>query len=324
MIDQDGRRMVVTVTIQTYNRSNTLAETLESLRSLRCPEGVEYEILVVDNNSNDRTPQVIQEYRRILAPRLRGVFEPRQGLSYARNRALMEAKGQIVSYLDDDVKVDPEWLSAVAGAFEKHAAAVVGGKSYLIYPMPKPDWLAEEHEALLSRIDYGDEVIVGVQKDLCGLNFSVLRDAAIRAGGFDPTLGRTGRCLTCGEESDLQEKIVRAGGVAVYEPRAIVGHIVAPERLTKRWFVRRVFYNAVSAQRARLARRSEGESVARLLFRCIRCCGVLSVKSLIPSRARDRLLFTWQLDVILAAGRLLETIRHRLHRGGAPCADLEK
>ena len=88
--------MFVTITIQTYNRSAVLAETLESLRPLQCPAGVEYEILVVDNNSTDDTPQVLQKYGVLLAPRLRSVFEPQQGLSHARNRAVRSPRGDRV------------------------------------------------------------------------------------------------------------------------------------------------------------------------------------------------------------------------------------
>jgi glycosyltransferase involved in cell wall biosynthesis len=140
----------VTITIQTYNRSGMLAQTLESLRLLRCPEAVDYEILVVDNNSNDDTPEVIRRYGEVLAPRLRSVFEPRQGLSHARNRALAEAKGEIVSFIDDDVAVDPNWLGAVCDAFAKHSASVVGGRSYLIYPTPqgRPAWLPAHRETV--------------------------------------------------------------------------------------------------------------------------------------------------------------------------------
>jgi glucosyl-dolichyl phosphate glucuronosyltransferase len=301
--------MFVTVTIQTYNRAQMLAETLESLRSLRCPAGVEYEILVVDNNSADGTPEVIREYSSLLAPRLRSVFEPRQGLSHARNCALREAKGQIVSFLDDDVIVDPDWLAAVSGAFAQYSAAVVGGKSYLIYPRQKPDWLTAEHEELLSLLDHGDEVLVGTQNDLFGLNFSVRRDVAVRVGGFNPTLGRSGQNLASGEERELQDKIAAIGGVVVYEPHAIVGHIVAPERLTKRWFVRRVYQSARSGQRMRFARQSQGPSIPGLLRTCIRSCGVLLIKTLIPVCGKDRRLFSRQLDVVFAVGRLVEAVR---------------
>ncbi|MCK4792559.1 MAG: glycosyltransferase family 2 protein, partial [Desulfobacteraceae bacterium] len=197
--------MFATVTIQTYNHAKTLAKTLESLRTLRCPNGSDYEILVVNNNSSDDTADVIKRYAKILAPRLCSIFESRQGLSHARNRALKEAKGEIVCFTDDDVRVDPEWLIAITEAFEKYDASIVGGRSYIIFPegMQKPEWLTERFEKLWSRLDYGDEVLVGTDKDLYGLNFSVLKEAALKVGGFDPNLGRNGKHLISGEEKDL-------------------------------------------------------------------------------------------------------------------------
>ena len=189
--------MFVTVTIQTYNHAKTLAITLESLRILRCPNGSDYEILVVNNNSSDDTADVIQRYAKILAPRLHSIFESRQGLSHARNRALKEAKGEIVCFTDDDVRVDPEWLIVITEAFKKYDASIVGGRSYLIFPegMQKPEWLTERFEKFWSRLDYGDEVLVGTDKDLYGLNFSILKEAALKVGGFDSNLGRNGKCL---------------------------------------------------------------------------------------------------------------------------------
>jgi len=126
--------MFVTITIQTYNNAAYLGQTLKSLCELRCPRDVDYEILVVNNNSSDATPEVIREYSALLAPRLRSAFESQQGLSYARNKSLREARGTIVSFLDDDVIVDPGWLEAVSCTFKEYSPAVVGGRSYLIYP----------------------------------------------------------------------------------------------------------------------------------------------------------------------------------------------
>jgi glycosyltransferase involved in cell wall biosynthesis len=294
--------MFISVTIQTYNRSAVLAEMLESLRSLRCPAGVDYEILVVDNNSTDGTPEVIESYRAILTPRLRRVFEPQQGLSHARNRALQEAKGQVVAFLDDDVIVDPDWLAAVAGAFQEYSAAVVGGRSYLIYRSRRPSWLPEHYEFLLSRLDYGERVLVGTDKDLYGLNFSVEKEMAVRAGGFNPALGRCGRgSLRSGEESDLLRRIRELGGVVVYEPGAVVGHMVAPERLTIRWFVKRAFAPGLYSEVPRVS-----PSVVHLL----RCCGSVG-RSLIRGEVRADVLFGKSLAVIAALRHLYESIRRR-------------
>ena len=296
--------MFITVSIQTYNHSETLDKTLASMQNLRCPENAEYEILVVNNNSSDHTQKVIDKYAALLSPRLRSVFEPCQGLSHARNRALKEAKGEIVCFTDDDVVVDPGWLEAVSTAFVRYSAAVVGGKSYLIYPCDKPEWLSDKDEILLSYLDYGDETLIGTDKDLFGLNYSVLKQAALDIGGFDSELGRIGKKLLSGEEKDLQERIIKNGGVVVYEPKAIVGHIVPPERLTKKWFLKRVYHGAITIRRLEKKRGGSNE-VLYHLKRTIRCyLGI--VKSAIMKDCDLQAFFSKQLVAIRYLGCFVE------------------
>jgi glucosyl-dolichyl phosphate glucuronosyltransferase len=299
MLDLGNCAVFVSVTIQTYNRSAVLAETLESLRSLHCPAGVDYEILVVDNNSTDDTPRVIEKYAAVLAPRLRSVFEPRQGLSHARNRALQEAKGEIVSFLDDDVIVDSNWLTAVAGAFAEHSAAVVGGKSYLIFRSQRPSWLSEHYEFLLSRLDYGDQALVGTDKDLYGLNFSVRKDVVLKAGGFDAALGRCGPAsVRSGEESDLLRRVRDLGGLVVYEPRAVVGHIIPGERLRMKWFIKRAFAPGLE----------EGAGLGASVVHLLRCCGSV-LRSLVRGELRSDVLFGKLLSAVSALRTLYESLR---------------
>jgi glycosyltransferase involved in cell wall biosynthesis len=269
-----GDSIVISVAICTYNNAAKLAVALESLKDMACPPGLDYEILVIDNNSSDETKDVVEQYRHVWGPRLRYVFEPNQGLSHARNRAMKEAAGDILSYIDDDIKADAHWLSAVAGAFERYAdAAVVGGRSYLLFPSNPPVWLSDKCQLLLSRLDYGDEAIVGTEEDLFGLNFSVRKAWLERVGGFNTSLGRCGRSLLSGEESDLLKRIRALGGIAVYEPAAVVGHIVPPERMRIRWFLMRFLSagknNVVMARKDGLA----VPSVSQAVVHVVRCTG---------------------------------------------------
>jgi len=305
---------MVSIAICTYNNAGKVGTVLESLRGLICPPALEYEVLVVDNNSSDETRAVVERCQGVWGQRLRYVFEGPQGLSHARNRALKEAAGDIVSYIDDDVSVDPGWLSAVAAAFEQYPAAVVGGRSYLIYPSGRPAWLPEEYEFLLSKLDYGDHVIVGVDKDLFGLNFSVRKELAMGAGGFDMSLGRRGRSLASGEESDLLKRIRARGGIAVYEPRAVVGHMVSAERVTIRWFLKRLF--AAGGDGVAIARKDGGAvpSVPEAALRALRCCGGLP-KSMVLGDFSAKTLFTKGLAAAYALGGLWARLRLALCPG---------
>ena len=306
------KKLFATVTIQTYNRAGILVETLESLRLLRCPENIDYEILVVDNNSSDETQGVLKKYQEILAPRLRSVFEEQQGLSYARNRALKEAKGEIVCFLDDDVKVDTNWLIAVTDAFKKYDASVVGGRSYLIYPDSRPTWLPAQKETLLSQLDYGDKPLINTDKELFGLNYSVSRQMALDTGGFDIRLGRKGKKLSCGEEKKLQDKIQEAGGIIVYEPKAVVGHIVSPERLTKKWFFKRAYAGGISKQRILVEQGKTSLKIGDSFLYSIRCwCGIF--KSMLAGKLTPEQMFNKQINAFTSLGKLVETIKSTLN-----------
>ncbi len=302
--------MFTTVSIQTYNHAKTLAITLESLRTLRCPMGIDYEILIVNNNSTDNTADVIQRYVKLLAPRLRSVFESKQGLSHARNRALQEAMGEIVCFIDDDVKVDPGWLEAVSAAFIKYSAAVVGGRSYLIYPTAagRPAWLPAKMETLLSHLDYGDNVLVNTDKELFGLNFSVSRQITLDIGDFNSNLGRCGKSLFSGEDKEFCERIRQAGGVIVYEPKAVVGHLVPLKRLSKRWFLRRCYCGGVSSKRHMIIK-GKPPKLSNLLIHTARCWGSLA-RTFFFSYTTPCDLFEKQMCAVAHLGGLVETARY--------------
>jgi glycosyltransferase involved in cell wall biosynthesis len=300
---------VISVAICTYNNAAKLNMALESLKEMVYPPGLEYEILVIDNNSNDGTQNLVERYAGVWGPRLRYVFEPNQGLSHARNRAMREAAGDVVSYIDDDIKADPQWLSAIAATFEKYnTAAVVGGRSYLVFPSSPPAWLSEKCELLLSRLDYGDEPIFGTDQDLFGVNFSVRTDWLRRVGGFDPSLGRCGRSLVSGEESDLLRRIRALGGVAVYEPAAVVGHIVPAERLRLRWFLMRFFVAGRDSIAIALKDGLPLPSVSQAATHAARCVGSV-FKGPFGGGPSRRILVDKILVSATALGRLERRIR---------------
>lgn len=293
--------MKITIAICTYNNAYVLGKALESLCHLNCPENLEYEILIVNNNCTDNTEEMCKKYKSKLGSLLRIVHEHNQGLSYARNRALQEARAENVSFIDDDVKVDPQWLVAVANAFEKHSATIVGGKSYLIFPGKRPEWLSTKLEMMLSRLDYGDEALVDTDKDLFGLNFSVMRKDALTIGGFNPNFGRCGKSLSSGEETDFLKRIRKNGGIAVYEPSAIVGHIIPPERLTRKWFFKRGFEASASNRRLIIINGARPE-IWNNLYQAYKSFGGI-IKSLIIRDSNSREFF-------LKLGALVEDIEN--------------
>jgi len=131
------------------------------------------------------------------------------------------------------------------------------------------------------------------------LNLSVRKDLALQAGGFNPRLGRRAGSLCSGEEVDFLRRIRALGGVAVYQPAAVVGHLVPPERLRMRWFLRRACAPGVNDETTRV-----GPSTLHLLR-----CGGSIVRSLVRGEIRSDLLFGKMLAVLAASRRLYESVR---------------
>ncbi|MBE9182204.1 glycosyltransferase family 2 protein [Oculatella sp. LEGE 06141] len=104
----------VTVAIPTYNGASRIVPLLEKLRSQLQTEQFTWEVLVVDNNSSDNTADLVRHYQSMWnhSYPLRYCFEPQQGLAFARQRAVAEARGQLVGFLDDDTRPDPTWVAA--------------------------------------------------------------------------------------------------------------------------------------------------------------------------------------------------------------------
>ena len=105
----------VTIAVPTHNRARLLGGTLASIAALNIPEGVNPECLIVDNNSPDDTRDVVEVFAREAPMAVRYVVEPQLGSSYARNRAIAEARGEYIFFIDDDALAEPDWAIELLG-----------------------------------------------------------------------------------------------------------------------------------------------------------------------------------------------------------------
>ena len=163
-------------------------------------------------------------------------------MSHARNRAIAEASHDVIGFLDDDVDVEPHWVERISEAFGSGDVAAVGGRAFLAYPVPRPAWLDEVGEGLLTKVDLGTIRRLAEADELYGLNLCIRKDWIDRVGWFRTDLGRIGKCLLSSEEEELLNRIVAAGGVLLYEPEAVVAHRVPANRLRRRWFLSRIYW----------------------------------------------------------------------------------
>ena len=235
----------VSVCICTYNRKDSLEQALASLASMRAPRGTSFEVIVVDNNSSDGTAELLGELDPGPLP-LRYVLEARQGLSHARNRAVAEARGSVIAFLDDDVVVEPDWLERLHSAFRRDPRpAVVAGPALLDADLPRPDWWHEEFDGPAGHFYRGDEVLstddgytgmIGI-----GANMAFSSDLFGRYGSFRTDLGRTGGSLAMGEELEFLDRLRESAERLVYDPTVVVHHRPDLGRISRsylrRWYL---------------------------------------------------------------------------------------
>jgi glucosyl-dolichyl phosphate glucuronosyltransferase len=292
--------MKISVAIPTYNRAVELDLTLASLSTVAGNSVEGGEVLVVDNNSTDETREVVERWMTRFAGTLRYVLEKRLGLCFARNRAIAESNGEVIAFLDDDVDVDPDWLSALRGAYAGADCAAVGGRAYLVYPSEKPSWVGKDEETMLSRVELGDERRRALPGELYGLNLSIRKDWLEQVGGFRTDLDRVGNCLLSGGEKELLQRIETAGGQLWYEPRAVVGHRVPAERLRPEWFIMRRYWGLRSAIRMRRPGRTEAIRQASRLLPSLLRTGAGVWRRRLTDRCNDAVHYDrlrWHLEV---------------------------
>lgn len=229
------------------------------LASLALQTFAEPEIVVVDNGSTDETKPELEAWRRAGDRRV-VVAEPAAGLSRSRNRGLEVAQGDLVLFLDDDALAPVAWVAAHAALYDDERIVGAGGPVVLTFPYGRPRWAGSALEHWWSALSHGEESkpFPGPHGPY-GTNMSMRRATAIAAGSFSHRLGRVGRSLVSSEEADLFDRL-KTYGVIWYEPAAVVMHQVTPDRLRRRWLLRR------GAAQGRTNARREGVLSGRQLY----------------------------------------------------------
>lgn len=238
--------------VATFNRSEQLLTTLRSV-ALQSHRAEEWECIVVDNNSKDNTRAVVEKFISEHATlNIRYKFVEEQGLSFARNGGIREAKGDIVAFIDDDERIVADFVSAYISLFDLHPDAMsAGGEIIAEYPTGRPRWMSRyTEEPIANPMSFGQHIRLFPEGRIPGGgNMAVRRKALDIVGLFDTSLGRTGKSLTGGEESDLFERMAEHEMACYYVPRAVMYHIIPSEKLTLDYFKRLNFNNGRSQLR---------------------------------------------------------------------------
>ena len=230
------------IIICTFNRSKILLDTLLSLDRITIPEGIDWEILIIDNNSTDNTKKIVNGFIKNGRSRFKYLFDKRQGKTFALNMGITEARGDILAFTDDDAVVDNCWLKKIIETFEIYDADCVGGKSLPIWLGERPGWLSDNLLNVLGILDYGEKVLSFDEKIsegmmLFGVNWAFKKGFFLKNGLFNTQFGSRG------EDQEMFDRLKRMKAKVIYNPEIIVRHKIEGNRLVKSYF-RNWFYES--------------------------------------------------------------------------------
>lgn len=233
--------MKMSVIIPTYNRATMLGFALDALAKQEYSKQ-DYEIIVVDNNSRDNTPAMVQAFQaKNPEMPIHYVFEPCPGLVHARHAGARASHFEILCFTDDDGIWAPTCLRAIADVFARNPkVAAVGGKIVVRWDQPPPRWVIP-YEPLLGKLDYGDEVRIATGLSINGGNFSIRKSVLFDLGGFNPD--QIGDWLIGDGETGLCHKLHKAGALVGWAPQALMEHCQSVEKNATMQDIKRRFIN---------------------------------------------------------------------------------
>jgi len=193
-LHENPKNPPISIVIPALNEEGFLERALKSLLK---QDFKQFELIVVDNGSTDRTAKIAAEFG------ARVVFEPKKGAGYARQKGFLEAKGEIVATTDADTILPKNWVSRIVKEFKKRKKMVAFGGLFLLYSGTPAS------KTVISRLAYPawilDRLFSGGWS-IPGVNFSVRKKAFMEVGGFN--VG-----LTLGEDADISQRLKKIGKV---------------------------------------------------------------------------------------------------------------
>jgi glucosyl-dolichyl phosphate glucuronosyltransferase len=323
-------RMKITVILCTYNRCQSLPWALDSLAASRLPADIVWEVLVVDNNSSDQTQAIVQDFSRRYPGRFRYIFEPHPGKSFALNRGIQEAKGDVLVFTDDDVTAEPMWLQNLTASLNNGEWAGAGGRTLLAHPFSPPRWLTlvgpdNLGYVLAPLFDRGQQQCE-LREAPYGANMAFRKVMFEKHGLFRTDLGPRPGDEIREEDTDFGRRLLAAADRLRYEPSAIVYHPIPENRVHKSYFLARFF----DTGRAILRQSTPGPDVLGISRRCFTFFRLISTQLpiailqwvLSPSRKHR---FHQKCETWKTVGQIIESYRQwRSRRGDASHVAIKK
>lgn len=228
---------MLSVVICTYNRNDILIICLETIAKYY-PKNYEIEVVVVNNNSSDKTASTLVEFSKKYSW-MRSVIELKQGLSHARNTGFQSASHSWILYLDDDAKIDQSLFIRVYEHIKSQTYQCIGGMYLPWYMGKKPKWFRDKWAS--NRMAYDKLHLLQTNEFASGGVLFIQKELLVAQNGFRTNYGMHGAQLGYGEETDLQSRIRKAGHKIAYDPEMIIYHLVPSHKMTVSWQLKSSF-----------------------------------------------------------------------------------
>ena len=247
----------IAICIVTRQRPKGLARTLASLEQLVLPPNCIVEVIVVDNDDPDAANET--PLAPIFGRPVHRVAEPRQGIPFARNRALDEARSRadFLAFIDDDETVDPGWLKELLAVQEAHQVDIVTGPALPKLPEQSPSWATRSGAYDCHRYQTGQDRPWAFTHNVLART-SLFDDREFR---FDEEMRYTG-----GSDTELFRKLQEAGHRIVWADEAIAWEWYPASRVTYRWAFARSYRIGATDAKMQVRRGSRGTVAPGLLW----------------------------------------------------------
>ncbi|MGD9948950.1 MAG: glycosyltransferase family 2 protein [Desulfobulbus sp.] len=241
MNNDKASNIFLSIIISTFNRADILNETLEYFSHINL-KNLDYELLIIDNNSSDNTKNIIDRFRNII--NVIYYVEKKQGKNFALNTGLQRAKGDIIIFSDDDITPHPQWLTEIINICNRWPEInIFGGRVVPVFPPgsnPKitnsyfSDFMFTKHDPMPHEGIYRDTYPVGP-------NCWIRRKLIESGEKFNVEMGPIGKGRISGGEIEFFHRMSNKGEKIVYAPSVIVEHRVRNSQFEIKYLIKRSF-----------------------------------------------------------------------------------
>ncbi|MBO4712064.1 glycosyltransferase family 2 protein [bacterium] len=258
----------ISIAVCTYNRADVLPKCLESLVDQTADTEL-FEVLIIDNNSTDDTKKIATDFCK-KSSNFKYIFEEKQGLSHARNRAITEANGEYIAYIDDDAIANKDWVKKIESVIQNNKdIAAFGGPIYPWYNKEKPKWFKDE----FATHSYGKQHFQLTEQNcpfgLSGSNMIFKKEILNKYNGFSAEYGMTGNKIAFGEESFLFNKMLKNNENIQYFPDIKVSHLVSAKSYSLKEAFKRSIQNGKAIAHIRGSRPLSIDFIKKLSMFCL-------------------------------------------------------